>query len=50
MADGFAVAVLVEVGLEGGGLDAEVLVEEAGEIGDGGVFLQGEELYAVAGG
>ena len=55
MADGFAVAKFIEVGLKGGGSEGEVLVEEAGEVGwgavgGGGVFLDGEEFYAVAGG
>ena len=54
--DGFALAEFVEVGLDVGGGDGEVLVEEAGEIEVGGgggvglVFLQGEELDPVAGG
>ena len=56
VADGFSFAEFVEVGLEGGGGDAEVLVKEAREIGGGvvigggGVFLKGEDLDAVAGG
>jgi hypothetical protein len=51
MADRFALTELVEVGLEEFGGDGEVLVEEAEEVGSGaGVFLEGEELDAVAGG
>jgi hypothetical protein len=56
VADGFAVAMLVEVGLDVAGGDGEVLVEEAEEVGFGlrlGVFsvvLEGEEFDAVAGG
>jgi hypothetical protein len=50
VAYGFAIAVLVEVGLEGSGLDTEVFVEEAREVGGSVLFLEGEELYAVAGG
>lgn len=50
VADGFALAVFVEVGLEGGGGHGEVLVEEAWEVGRGGVLLEGEKLDAVAGG
>ena len=59
MADGFAVVVLVEVGLDVGGGDGEVFVEEAEEVGLGlrlgvggfaDVVLQGEEFDAVAGG
>ena len=59
MADGFALAEFVEVGLDVVGRDAEVLVEEAEEVGFGlglgvcgfaGVVLQGEKLDAVAGG
>jgi hypothetical protein len=55
MADGFALAELVEVGLDGVRGDREVLVEEAEEVGlvafsSGTVFLQGDQLHAVAGG
>ena len=53
MADGLALAELVEVRLEGGGGDGEVLVQEAQEvwrIAVAGVVLDGEELDAVAGG
>jgi hypothetical protein len=57
VADGLALAELVDVGLDLGGADVEVLVEEAdhaggaGErLGVGGVFLHGEQLDAVAGG
>ena len=56
MADGFAIAVLVEVGLDVVGRNGEVLVEEAEEIGFGlrllglCVVLECEELDAVAGG
>ncbi len=56
VADGFALAELVEVGLDVGGGDGEVLMEEAGEVevrwrsAVGLVFLQGEELDPVAGG
>jgi hypothetical protein len=59
MADGFALAKLVEVRLDVVGQDGEVFVEEAEEIGFGlglevggfaGVVLEGEEFDAVAGG
>jgi hypothetical protein len=59
VADGFAVMVLVEMGLNVAGGDGEVFVEEAEEIGFGlrlrvrgfaGVVLQCKELDAVAGG
>ena len=55
MTDGFALAELVEVGLEGVRGNGEVLVEEAEEVGfvvlrGRGVFLEGEEFDAVAGG
>jgi hypothetical protein len=59
MADGFALAEFVEVGLDVAGGDGEVFVEEAEEVGFGlgldvggfaGVVLQGEEFDAVAGG
>jgi hypothetical protein len=59
VADGFALAEFVEVGLDVAGWDGEVLVEEAEEVGFGlgldvcgfaGVVLQGEEFDAVAGG
>ena len=53
MADGLALAELVEVRLEGGGGDGEVLVQEAEDVWGGaiaGVVLNGEELDAVAGG
>ena len=58
VADGFALAEFVEVGLDVGGRDGEVFVEEAEEVGCGlglvfgfaGVVLQGEEFDAVAGG
>ncbi len=52
VADGLALAELVEVGLDGGGGDGEVLVEEAEEVGLGGglTLLQGDEFDAVAGG
>jgi hypothetical protein len=62
MANGFALAELVEVRLDVTRGDGEVLVEEAKEVGFGlrlgaegitgfgGVVLQGEELDAVAGG
>jgi hypothetical protein len=53
MADGFALAELVEVRLDGVGGDGEVLVEEVQEAGVGGVgglVLPGNELDAVAGG
>ena len=53
MADGLALAELVEVRFEGGGGDGEVLVQEAEEVGGiavAGVVLNGEELDAVAGG
>jgi len=59
VADGFALAEFVKVGLDVAGWDGEVLVEEAEEVGFGlgldaggfaGVVLQGEEFDAVAGG
>jgi len=59
MADGFALAELVEVGLDVVWGDAEVFVEEAEEVGFsfrlvgrgfGGVVLEGEELDTIAGG
>ena len=53
MADGLALAELVEVRLEGGGGDGEVLVQEAEKVGGiagAGVVLNGEELDAIAGG
>jgi hypothetical protein len=59
MADGFALAELVEMRLDVAGGDAEVFVEEAEEVGFGlrlgvrgfaDVVLQGEELDTVAGG
>lgn len=56
VADGFAVAVFVEVGLDVVWRNREVFVEEAEKIGFGlrlrcfGVVLQGEEFDAVAGG
>ena len=55
MADGFALAELVEMGLDVVGRDGEVLVQEAEEVGRLSgwrlrVVLQGEELDAVAGG
>ena len=53
MADGLALAELVEVRLEGGGGDGEVLVQEAKEVGGialGGAVLHCDELDAVAGG
>ncbi len=49
VADGLALAELVEVRADGGGGDGEVLVEEAEEVG-GGFVLEGEEFDAVAGG
>jgi len=51
MADGLAMAELVEVRLEGGGGDSKVLVQEAEDvwgIAIAGVVLDGEELDAVA--
>ena len=54
VAYGLAVAELVEVRLNGGGGDGEVLVEEAREVGVGvgflALFLEGEKLDSVAGG
>jgi hypothetical protein len=59
VADGFALAEFVKVGLDVAGWDGEILVEEAEEVGFGlgldaggfaGVILQGEEFDAVAGG
>jgi hypothetical protein len=59
MAYGFAVAVLVEVGLDVMRGDGEILMEKAEEIGCAsglggcgfvGVVLEGEEFDAVAGG
>ena len=53
MADGLALAKLVEVRFEGGGGNGEVLVQEAEKVGGiavAGVVLDGEELDAVAGG
>jgi len=53
MADGFALAELVEVGLDGVGGNGEVLVQEAQQAGIGGAggfVLPGDELDAVAGG
>ena len=53
MADGFALAELVEVGLDGVGGDGEVLVQEAQQAGVGGAVacvLPGDELDAIAGG
>jgi len=57
MADGFALAELVEVRLDVLGGDGEVLVEKAEEVGFAlrvagfaGVVLEGDELDAVAGG
>ncbi len=53
MAYGLALAELVEMRLEGGGGDGEVLVQEAEEvwgIAVAGVVLNGDELDAVAGG
>ena len=51
VADGFAVAILVEVRAQGGGGDGEVLVEEFEEIWSAFLdwILNCEELYAVAG-
>ena len=48
MADGLALAVLVQMRPDGGGGDGEVLVQEAEEVG--GFFLDGQEFNAVAGG
>jgi len=53
MADGLALAELVEVRLEGGGRNGEVLLQEAEEVWRitvAGVVLNGDELDAVAGG
>ena len=53
MADGLALAELVEVRFEGGSGDGEVLVQEAEKVGGiavAGVVLNGDELDAVAGG
>ena len=53
MADGLALAELVEVRFEEGGGYGEVLVQEAEKVGGiavAGVVLDGEELDAVAGG
>jgi hypothetical protein len=56
MADGFAVTMLVEMGLDVVGRNGEVLMEEAKKIGFGlrllgfCVVLQSEEFDAVAGG
>ena len=53
MADGFALAEFVEVRLDVGGRDGEVLVKKAGEIESrrgGTVVLQSQEFDAVAGG
>ena len=59
VADGFALAKLVEVGLDVAGGDGEVFVKEAEEVGFGlrlcvcgfgGVVLQSEEFDSIAGG
>ena len=57
VADGFAVAVLVKMGLDVIGWDGEVFVEEAEEVGFSlrvwrfaGVVLEGEEFDTIAGG
>lgn len=56
MTNGFALAELVEVGLDVVGGDGKVLVKKAEEVGFGlrrwavGVVLEGEEFDAVAGG